>query len=128
MVRRGCPDGLCLDFNAELEPLQDRGHFCSSDLQPQPAFGIVRGDLHDRVLCWQGIVIHQAWGNDAPTPAAHEFQAAQHTSVAQCRMNAAREPVGGFGTHPLGAKCLADVDEIPGSPFQQNVSCLGVDF
>ena len=56
-----------------------------------------------------------------PDHCGHELQAAPHAGLGQRGMHAAREAEGGLGGQVVLLGRAADVDEVPGRAFQQDV-------
>ncbi len=50
----------------------------------------------------------------------HQLQAAHHPALSHCRVHAAREAVACLRLQALGVNRLADIDVVPGCPFEQH--------
>ncbi len=105
----------------ELQPAQQVRHFIRGQVDAQQALHIGRGHRHLGILRREGVIIHQAFGHLAAAPFQHAQQAQGHTPAGHLRVDAAAEAVAGLGGQLLGHHRAADVDEIPGRAFQQDV-------
>ena len=98
-----------------------RDDLLERDPHAQLTLNIRRRDVHHRGAGAPGVAVDQAAGHRAPGPLPHQFERPHHAFLREVRMHAAREPIRRFRRQALRLDRPADVDEVPGGAFEQDV-------